>query len=127
MPRLDAASASAALAHPWPGNVRELENVIHRQFLLAEGGVVRLERPAEPPPTATGGEADSGWQIDFAGRDMKRAKAEVIARFERDYLEQAIASTRGNVSLAAQHAGKERRAFGKLLKKYGIDRNRFLA
>lgn len=57
--------------------------------------------------------------------DMKLAKAEVIARFERDYLEQAIALTRGNVSLAAQHAGKERRAFGKLLKKYGIDRSRF--
>lgn len=127
VPRLDAASASAALAHPWPGNVRELENVIHRQFLLAEGGVVRLETPAELPLTVTGGDAHTGWKIDFASRDMKLAKAEVIARFERDYLEQAIALTRGNVSLAAQHAGKERRAFGKLLKKYGIDRNRFQA
>ena len=57
--------------------------------------------------------------------DMKSAKAEVIARFERHYLEHVIASTRGNVSLAAQRAGKERRAFGKLLKKYGIDRERY--
>lgn len=23
--------------YPWPGNVRELENLIHREFLLAEG------------------------------------------------------------------------------------------
>ncbi|ATE59891.1 sigma-54 interaction domain-containing protein [Thauera sinica] len=124
-PRLDAASVPVALAHPWPGNVRELENVVHRQFLLAEGDVVRLDAPIESPGAAAGGEAGSGWNIDFSGMDMKLAKAEVIARFERDYLEQAIALTRGNVSLAAQHAGKERRAFGKLLKKYGIDRNRF--
>ncbi len=42
-----------------------------------------------------------------------------------DYLEQLIAATAGNVSAAAQRAGKERRAFGKLLKKYGIERERF--
>ncbi|TAH50041.1 MAG: sigma-54-dependent Fis family transcriptional regulator [Betaproteobacteria bacterium] len=127
VPRLEASSAAVALAHPWPGNVRELENVIHRQFLLAEGDVVRLVPAAEAAVAETGTEFPVAWMIDFAGMDMKLAKAEVIARFERDYLEQAIALTRGNVSLAAQHAGKERRAFGKLLKKYGIDRNRFQA
>ena len=127
VPRLDPASASAALARPWPGNVRELENVIHRQFLLADGDVVRLDAAAETSASPPGSGAHQGWNIDFTSMDMKLAKAEVIARFERDYLEQAIALSRGNVSLAAQHAGKERRAFGKLLKKYGIDRNRFQA
>jgi len=120
-PRLSEAAKAAALAHDWPGNVRELENVVHRQFLLAEEGVVSLA-----PPAAAGAHGGAGeHRTDFTGMDMKLAKAEVIARFERDYLEQAIALTRGNVSLAAQRAGKERRAFGKLLKKYGIDRSRF--
>jgi DNA-binding NtrC family response regulator len=125
VPRLDDAAPSVALGRDWPGNVRELENVIHRQFLLAEGNVVRLDNAADVAalPCPTDGQA--GWGVDFTQMDMRLAKAEVIARFERDYLEQAIALTRGNVSLAAQHAGKERRAFGKLLKKYGIDRNRF--
>ena len=121
-PRLSEAAKAAALAHDWPGNVRELENVVHRQFLLAEAGVVSL---APPAVAGAGGARGQERRIDFSGMDMKLAKAEVIARFERDYLEQAIALTRGNVSLAAQHAGKERRAFGKLLKKYGIDRSRF--
>ena len=57
--------------------------------------------------------------------DMKAAKAKVIERFERDYLETLIAAAGGNVSAAARHAGKERRAFGKLLKKYAIDRARY--
>lgn len=125
VPRLDEASARAALAHDWPGNIRELENLVYRQFLLAEGDTIRLDVALEPTSTAGSDGAHAARYVDFAGMDMKLAKAEVIARFERDYLEQAIALTRGNVSLAAQHAGKERRAFGKLLKKYGIDRNRY--
>ncbi|MBN8441876.1 MAG: sigma-54-dependent Fis family transcriptional regulator [Thauera sp.] len=125
VPQLDPSSARAALAHDWPGNVRELENLVHRQFLLAEGDVVRLDDALEPASTTCADEEHAVWSLDFTGMDMKLAKAEVIARFERDYLKQAIALTRGNVSLAAQHAGKERRAFGKLLKKYGIDRSRY--
>jgi hypothetical protein len=32
---------------------------------------------------------------------------------------------RGNVSAAARLAGKDRRAFGRVLKKYGIDKARY--
>ena len=32
-----------------------------------------------------------------------------------------------NISLAAQRAGKERRSFGKLLKKHGIDKRGYRA
>ena len=52
------------------------------------------------------------------------AKARVIEAFERDYLTRLLAQSGGNVTLAARRAGKERRAFGKLLKKHGIDRRR---
>jgi DNA-binding NtrC family response regulator len=48
------------------------------------------------------------------------AKAEAVRRFERDYLRRVLDECGGNVSRAARIAGKERRAFGKLLKKYGI-------
>ncbi len=33
-------------AHDWPGNIRELENVIRREFILAEGPVIRVCNPA---------------------------------------------------------------------------------
>ena len=33
------------MRYGWPGNIRELENVVHRQFLLAEDGVLRLDLP----------------------------------------------------------------------------------
>jgi transcriptional regulator of acetoin/glycerol metabolism len=36
-----------------------------------------------------------------------------------------LAESRGNVTIAARLAGKERRTFGKLMKKYGIDRTRY--
>ncbi len=120
-PRLDDAVRRHALAYDWPGNIRELENLVHRQFLLADGDTLRLDlrgaAEAAPPAPASA--------HALAAMDMKTAKAAVIARFERDYLERLIAATGGNVSLAAQRAGKERRAFGKLLKKYGIDRERY--
>ena len=103
--------------HRWPGNIRELENMLHRQFLLAEGAAIRHGQPAEfaaPPPLRSGVEAGG-----FAD-----AKARAIAAFEREYLARLLSDSGGNVTLAARRAGKERRAFGKLLKKHGIDRRR---
>ena len=124
-PRLDEAGIDAAMRYGWPGNIRELENVVHRQFLLAEDGVLRLDLPVagRNAPFAEG--PVEGMAGGLAALDMKAAKAKVIERFERDYLETLIAAAGGNVSAAARQAGKERRAFGKLLKKYGIDRERF--
>lgn len=40
--RLDPESARALDRYAWPGNVRELENVLLREFLLADGPVIRL-------------------------------------------------------------------------------------
>jgi two-component system response regulator GlrR len=45
-----------------------------------------------------------------------------VRSFERDYVVNVLRQSGGNVTQAARIAGKERRAFGKLLKKYGIDR-----
>jgi DNA-binding NtrC family response regulator len=109
----------------WPGNVRELESFIHREFLLTDGDAVQLyaehianherrknrpERRQALPPNAFG---------------LKEYKTRVIAELERSYLLAVFTETGGNVSLAARRAGKERRAFGKLLKKYGIDKCRY--
>ncbi len=103
--------------YDWPGNVRELENWIHRELLLADGeeigAAADLARVAAPrAPRAPAG-------------DLRTAKAQALAEFENAYLASVLAESRGNVTVAARLAGKERRTFGKLLKKYGIDRSRY--
>jgi two-component system response regulator GlrR len=121
---LDPASAALFARHPWPGNVRELENLVHREFLLADGPQLSIN------PAALG-LAPSQDPLALAmpvlfDLGFRQAKARMIAEFERAFLMQALAKSRGNVSAAARLVGKERRAFGKLLKKHGIDRAQYL-
>lgn len=99
-------------AHDWPGNVRELLNTVQRAALCSTSHQilpehVTLSWPTEEKPiTATG--------------PLRSAKHQVIQEFERDYVARLLAEHGGNITHAARAAGKERRAFGRLAKKYGI-------
>jgi len=102
----------------WPGNVRELENLVFREYLLADGAEIEIPSPLEAgvpappvaPPAVAPPERDG----------FRAAKDAAIDAFERGYLRNVLASASGNVTHAARIAGKERRAFGKLLKKHGL-------
>lgn len=105
----------------WPGNIRELENMISREYLLEEGAVIRFESPA-----LTGNEPYVGIdrrQMNLTRVSFGEAKNREIEKFEQSYLTEALTKTHGNITKAAQLAGKERRAFGKLLKKYGLNKS----
>jgi DNA-binding NtrC family response regulator len=112
------------LGQGWSGNVRELESFIHREFVLTEGDEIHLrtefavfrERRKNRPERRARGRPS-----DVALRDYK---ALAVADLEKDYLVTLLAETGGNVSLAARQAGKERRALGKLIKKYNINPGR---
>lgn len=106
---------------PWPGNVRELESVVHREFVLAEGDFVPL-RTALGGACRTGPSNCSGVPLPD-GIGLKEYKARVVANLEREFLARLIDECAGNVSEAARRVGKERRALGKLLKKYGLARH----
>lgn len=99
--------------HHWPGNVRELENTIHRLVLQCDGEILH--------------DPELGPEIPDDGRpgDFKSAKAEAIASFEKNYLALVLAQTGGNVSAAARLAQTDRRALGRLLKKHGVDCDRY--
>ncbi|MBI3774932.1 MAG: sigma-54-dependent Fis family transcriptional regulator [Gammaproteobacteria bacterium] len=105
--------------HRWPGNVRELENTVHREFLLAEGEVLEFGYAASPAPPVH----STVCLEDDVTLDFRSAKTKVIEDFERAYLARILHRTHGNISAAARLAKKERRAFGKLLKKYGMGRD----
>jgi two-component system response regulator GlrR len=114
--RFDAATLAWMRSYRWPGNVRELENWVHRQLLMADGLTIRAVLD-----TGCDDETDDGAEPPVLD-NFQHAKAEAVRAFERDYVLTALRRAGGNVTRAARLAGKERRAFGKLLKKHGIDR-----
>jgi DNA-binding NtrC family response regulator len=118
---LDTGSIAMLERHDWPGNVRELENVIHREFVLSDAAVISIDdrwmcANRDPAPAGDAPIGAVSYEIGF-----RRAKERVIEAFEREYVRRALAVSGGNVSAAARRAEKERRTFGKLIKKYGID------
>jgi DNA-binding NtrC family response regulator len=103
----------AALAklqnHAWPGNVRELYNTVQRAVLCASGSQIGAAHIDLLRPSDT----DNQFPEDF-----RRAKLYALEKFERDYVERMLQKHAGNITRAAREAGKDRRAFGRLAKKY---------
>lgn len=122
---LDRESLEALERHHWPGNVRELEHVLHREFLLTEGSILRVRQDSVDPfgPRIRRSKSDS--PNAEATLDFNTAKARAISDFERAYIIRMLQKHAGNVSAAARSCGKERRTFGRLMKKYGIDKERY--
>jgi two-component system response regulator GlrR len=106
--------------YSWPGNVRELENMVHREFLLCDGPVIRLSSVRSTQDPGEGSVEGALTSLRF-----QTAKARVIADFERAYVVELLSRTRGNLSLASRISGKERSRLGKLVRKYGLTRKAF--
>jgi len=105
------------LAHDWPGNVRELKHVIERAVLMADTATIQaedLQLPLHEGP------------LD-AEESFRSAKSRIVDAFERCYIERLLVSSHGNITLAAQMAKKNRRAFFELIRKHGISTERFRA
>jgi DNA-binding NtrC family response regulator len=94
----------------WRGNVRELENVIERAVLLCEDGTIKT-----PDLKLIGS------QKEYCDDSLRTAKAKVVAEFERSYIKRILKAYRGNITQAAKAAGKNRRAFFELIRKYRIN------
>jgi two-component system, NtrC family, response regulator GlrR len=113
-----AASALRKLsAYSWPGNVRELEGVIQRAVLMSSGTQIfsgDIELPVAMVP-----------ESDTLLLSLRVAKAKMVQEFERSYLVEVLTACDGNISHAARTAGKERRSFQRLLRKYNIDIEQF--
>ncbi|HEY7957490.1 MAG TPA: sigma 54-interacting transcriptional regulator [Polyangia bacterium] len=108
-------------AHPWPGNVRELRNFIERT--LAVSGGVSGDGGAEtagPQPSAPLAETNAPLAIDLA-RAFIEAREELLAHFEKSYLEAMLAKHGGNISRAARAAGLDRMHFKRLLQRHQRD------
>ena len=99
------AALNRLVTHPWPGNVRELENVIEKASVMTRQDMIT---PDLLPSMGTSPDAPL--------KPLTEAKEE----FEKTYLKNVLQLTGGNISRAAQFAGRYRADFYKMLKKYGL-------
>lgn len=106
----------------WKGNVRELQNVVKKAVLLSSGPQIS---PAELQDST---EHEMPCQPHLPSLDhlsYNEAKEEIMMIFSRDYIAKALKKTSGNVTLAARKSGLGRQSFQRLMKRYGLEAERF--
>lgn len=99
--------------YSWPGNIRELEHVIERAIVFCNNDYLNSS------------DIEFDQEVEERHLSLREEKAQLIANFEKNYLESILTAYDGNVTRAALVAGKNRRAFIYLLKKYNIEPGRF--
>jgi len=106
------------MEHDWPGNVRELRNVVQRGLsLLAPGErvldptLLGLHGDPTQPPTLSGASLEGHY---------KRAKDNLIATWERAFIENLLKRAKGNISQAARDGGLDRAYLYRLMRKYDL-------
>ncbi len=104
---------AALRAHQWPGNVRELRNLVESTLAMGEPPVLEAAAPVSGEAGLPGPE-----------RNYKDARAELLHRFEAQYLTKLLAVTKGNVSAAARHAKMDRSHLIELLQRHGLRNER---
>jgi Nif-specific regulatory protein len=112
--RISTPAIDMLMAYHFPGNVRELENAIERAVLVCDANVIHGHHL---PPTLQTAE-NSGTVTDMS---LKTA----VEAFERDMIQDALKSSRGNVAKAAKQLDSSERIIGYKIKKYEIDTMRF--
>jgi two-component system response regulator GlrR len=116
IPRKHLTGGAARLlrAHDWPGNVRELHNVMQQSAAFSDGTKVL---PRHLPHQFEGA------GVENQPLSFNKARSLVLQQFERRYVEDILRDCGGNVTRAARLAQKERRVFGRLVKRYNIKRD----
>jgi DNA-binding NtrC family response regulator len=96
----------------WPGNARELYNVIRRAVVFAEGRtILPSDILTSRSPARVGGD-----RLSF-----REARGNAMTAFEQTYVKELLRRHAGNITRAASAAGKDRREFGRLVKRHRID------
>ncbi|MBN2089302.1 sigma-54-dependent Fis family transcriptional regulator, partial [candidate division KSB1 bacterium] len=110
--KFSSAAILKLLKYDWPGNIRELENVVQQAVLLSENSLI------QPASIRIQNSSDND---NCSGGSYKEEKQKAIEKFEEEYLIRLLMIHKGNISQAAKEARKDRRDFGRLIKKYDIN------
>ena len=112
--RISTPAIDMLMAYHWPGNVRELQNILERAVLVCDTNVVHGHHL---PPTLQTSEA--------SGTVSDTSLAEAVAVYEKDLIQDALKTTRGNRVKAAKLLDSTDRIISYKVRKYHIDCRRF--
>lgn len=112
--RISTPAIDMLMSYHWPGNVRELENVLERATLVCEGNVIHGHHL---PPTLQTAEG--------SGTVTRMSLAQAVEAYEKDLIQDALKTTRGNRARAARMLDTTERILGYKVQKYEIDCRRF--
>jgi len=101
-------------SYHWPGNVRELENVIERAVLICDSNVIHGHHL--PPSLQTAEGSDTVTRLSLTS---------AIEAYERDLIQDALKTARGNRAKAAKLLDSTERIIGYKVKKYGLRCERY--
>ncbi|MBN1780509.1 sigma 54-interacting transcriptional regulator [bacterium] len=112
--RISTPAIDMLMRYHWPGNVRELENCIERAVLVCEDQVIHSYHL---PPTLQTAESSN--------TQNRLTLTDAVAAYEKELIQDALKSTRGNQAKAARLLDTTERIMGYKIKNYGIDTHRF--
>lgn len=114
--RISTPAIDMLMSYHWPGNVRELENTIERAVVICDGNVIHGHHLPATLQTA-----------EASGTVMSVSLTEALEAYEKDLIQDALKTSRGNRARAAKLLNSTERIINYKVKKHGIDCNRFRA
>jgi len=112
--RISTPAIDMLMSYHWPGNVRELENVLERAVLVCDGQVIHAHHL--PPSLQT---------AESSGTVSRVALADAVAAYEKDLIQDALKTTRGNRAKASRLLDTTERVLNYKVRKLGVDYQRF--
>jgi Nif-specific regulatory protein len=112
--RISTPAIDMLTAYHWPGNVRELENCVERAVLVCDGHVIHGHHL--PPSLQT---------ASASGTVTRLSLGSAVEAYEKDIIQDALKTARGNRARAAKLLDTSERILGYKVKKYSIDCARF--
>jgi Nif-specific regulatory protein len=114
--RISTPAIDMLMRYHWPGNVRELENCIERAVVLCEDQVIHSYHL--PPTLQTAESSDTIPRLSLT---------KSVASYEKELIQDALKTTRGNMARAARLLDTTERIIGYKIHKYRINTSRFRA
>jgi Nif-specific regulatory protein len=112
--RISTPAIDMFMSYHWPGNVRELENALERAVLMCDGQVVHAHHL---PPSLQTAEA--------SGTITRVSLHDAVVAYEKDLIQDALKSTRGNRAKAARLLNTTERVLNYKVRNYSVDVSRF--
>jgi Nif-specific regulatory protein len=112
--RISTPAIDMLMSYHLPGNVRELENALERSVLVCDGQVIHGHHLPPSLQTAEG-----------SGTVTRVSLKDAVEGFERDLIQDALKTTRGNRAKAARLLDTTERILNYKVRNLGVDVRRF--